>query len=209
VTHLIFLKFIFPFYYRFNRLLQWHKLDDAEAFAHRFNLDVELVHEERVKHCMGLLQPWSLRCDTSEDIHFNNLLCLLNCAMDGTRTTDCKPFRIAFGNATYLNPFYSLPPPSLTRPELSCKQATSLGWLRLKKQHFKILSGLVFLNCVRLVLRAWSAESWLQRLCFGFFLGSREGKRDRYSVVLREVSISGILCVVATCGYLYISLFSN
>jgi hypothetical protein len=130
--------------------------------------------------------------------------------VDGTRTTDCKPFRIAFGNATYLNLFYSLPPPSLTRPELSCKQATSLGLLRLKKQHFEILSGIVFLNCVRFVLRAWSAESRIRRLCFGFFLGFGEGERDRYSsVVLREVSISVILCVVATCGYFYLSLFSN
>jgi len=60
-------------------LLQRHKFDDAEAFAHQFKLDVELVHKERVKHYMELLQPWSLRCDTSEDVlHFNNLLCLLN-----------------------------------------------------------------------------------------------------------------------------------
>lgn len=74
-----FLKFIFPFYYRLYRLLQRHKFDDAEAFAHQFKLDVELVHKERVKHYMELLQPWSLRCDASEDVlHFNNLLCLLN-----------------------------------------------------------------------------------------------------------------------------------
>ena len=74
-----FLQFIFPFYYRFFRLLQRHKFDDAEAFAHQFNLDVELVYKERVKHCMELLQPWSSHCDSSEDVHhFNNLLCLLN-----------------------------------------------------------------------------------------------------------------------------------
>jgi hypothetical protein len=60
-------------------LLQRHKFDDAEAFAHRFKLNVELVHKERVKHYMQLLQPWSLRCDSSEDVlHFNNLLHLLN-----------------------------------------------------------------------------------------------------------------------------------
>ena len=77
MTH--FLKVIFPFYYRFHRLLQRHKFDDAEAFGHRFKLDVELVHKEHVKHCMELLQPWSLHSDTSEEVlHFNNLLCLLN-----------------------------------------------------------------------------------------------------------------------------------
>jgi hypothetical protein len=59
-------------------LLQQHKLADAEAFAHRFNLDVELVHKEGVRHYRGLLQPWSVRCDTSEDNHFNNLLFWLN-----------------------------------------------------------------------------------------------------------------------------------
>lgn len=60
-------------------MLQRHKFDDAEAFAHQFKLDVELVYKERVKHYMQLLQPWSSHCDTSEDLlHFNNLLCLLN-----------------------------------------------------------------------------------------------------------------------------------
>jgi hypothetical protein len=60
-------------------LLQRHKFDDAETFAHRFKLEVELVHKERVKNYMELIQPWSLRCDTSEDVfQFNNLLCLLN-----------------------------------------------------------------------------------------------------------------------------------
>jgi len=60
-------------------LLQRAKFDDAEAFAHQFKLDVELVYKERVKHYMELLQPWSSHCDTSEDVlHFNNLLCSLN-----------------------------------------------------------------------------------------------------------------------------------
>jgi hypothetical protein len=60
-------------------LLQRHRFDDAEAFAHRLKLDVELVHKERVKHYMELLQPWSLRFDSSEDVvHYTNLLCLLN-----------------------------------------------------------------------------------------------------------------------------------
>jgi len=60
-------------------LLQRLKFDDAEALAHQFKLDVELVHKERVKHYMELLQPWTLHCDTSEDmLHFSNLLCLLN-----------------------------------------------------------------------------------------------------------------------------------
>ena len=40
-------------------MLRRCKFDDAEAFALRFNLDVQLVYKERIKYCMQLADPWS------------------------------------------------------------------------------------------------------------------------------------------------------
>jgi hypothetical protein len=75
------------------------------------------------------------------------------CAVVGTRTMVCEPSCIASGNAAYLNLFYYLPPLSHTWPRRSSKQATSLGWLRSKKQHWKF--GLV----------------WYFEILFGWFFG--------------------------------------
>lgn len=60
-------------------MLRRHKFDDAEAFACRFKLDVELVYKERAKHYMELLHPWSLSHDSSEEIvSFNNFISMMN-----------------------------------------------------------------------------------------------------------------------------------
>ncbi|XP_023718978.1 kinetochore-associated protein 1 isoform X3 [Cryptotermes secundus] len=64
---------------RFHRLLRRNKFDDAEAFALRYKLNVELVYKEHVKHYMELLQPWHLPHDSAEEVvNFNKFICLLN-----------------------------------------------------------------------------------------------------------------------------------
>jgi hypothetical protein len=60
-------------------LLRRCKFDDAEAFARRYKLNVELVHKEHVKHCMELLQPWHLPHNSAEElVNLNKFICLLN-----------------------------------------------------------------------------------------------------------------------------------
>lgn len=60
-------------------MLRRHKFDDAEAFALRYKLNVELVYKEHVKHYMELLQPWRLPHDSAEEVvNFNKFICLLN-----------------------------------------------------------------------------------------------------------------------------------
>lgn len=62
-----------------KRLLRRHKFDDAELFAYRFNLNVEVVYKERAKHYMELLQPWSLSHDSSEEmVNFSHFVSLMN-----------------------------------------------------------------------------------------------------------------------------------
>ncbi|PSN56350.1 hypothetical protein C0J52_03748 [Blattella germanica] len=45
---------------RLQRLLRRRKFEEAEKFAKIFNLNVEIVFKEEVKHYMELLQPWSV-----------------------------------------------------------------------------------------------------------------------------------------------------
>jgi hypothetical protein len=60
-------------------LLRRRKFDDAEEFAHRYKLNVELVYKEHVRHYMELLQPWHLPHDSTEELaNFNKFICLLN-----------------------------------------------------------------------------------------------------------------------------------
>lgn len=60
-------------------MLRRHRFDDAEAFARKFKLNVELVYKERAKHYMELLHPWSLSDGSSEEIvNFNNFISMMN-----------------------------------------------------------------------------------------------------------------------------------
>lgn len=59
--------------------MQRHTFDDAETFACRFKLNVELVYKECAKHYMKFLHPWSLSRDSSEEIvNFNNFISMMN-----------------------------------------------------------------------------------------------------------------------------------
>ncbi|XP_069700061.1 kinetochore-associated protein 1-like [Periplaneta americana] len=67
---------------RYQKLLRRYKFDAAESFALSFGLDIELVYKERVKYCMGLLQPWTAKAATDESVNFTTFVSYLDKIQD-------------------------------------------------------------------------------------------------------------------------------